>query len=163
MTIFEIDRQILDLFEKSIDPETGELILNEEELNKLQMDKDKKIENLLMLYKDILAQAKAIKDEIDALNNRYKPLVNHAERLKAYAGTVLNGERFETSKVKALFKESKAVSIDDSFIEWAKKNRDDLLRFKEPEVDKVKVKEAILNGEKIEGASLETRKSIQIK
>lgn len=163
MTIFEIDRQILEMVENSVDPETGELVLDEEKLEKLSMEKDRKIENLLMLYKDTLAQADAIKSEVDALAERQKSLMNKAERLKTFAGVVLRGEPFETAKVKVSYKNSESVETTEEFIAWAKANRDDLLRYKEPEADKKKIKEALKNGDSLRGASIVTKQGMQIK
>ena len=163
MTIFEIDRQKLDLIENSVDPETGELILDESQLEALQMDRDRKIENLLMLYKDTLAQSKVIKDEIENLKGRQSVLDNKAERLKRFAENVLKGEKFETAKVKVSYRSSEAVEISDSFIAWAKANRDDLLKYKEPEIDKKAVKDALKNNEEIVGAALTKKLNMQVK
>lgn len=163
MTIFEIDRQILEMVENSTDPETGELLLDEAKLDQLQMDKEHKIENLLMFYKDTLAQAKVIKEEVESLEERQRILLNKADRLKRFAEDVLKGETFETAKVKVSYRKSESVETTEDFIAWAKKNRDDLLRYKEPETDKKKIKAALLNGEELLGASIVTKQSIQIK
>lgn len=162
-TIFEIDSEIAKLLDESIDPETGELILDEERLEKLSMERDRKIESLLMYYKDCLASAAAIKAEIDALTARKQVLENKAERLADFADRVLNGERFETAKVKVTYRESKPVEVSDGCLEWLKANRDDLLRTKEPEIDKKKLKKALEDGEDIKGAALVTKRNIQIK
>lgn len=162
MTIFEIDKQILDLIENSVDPETGELILDESKLEALQMDREKKIENLLMYYKDTLAYSKAIKEEIDSLAERKAALDKKADRLKGFAEQVLKGEIFETPKVRVSYRESKAVELTDDFLTWAKENRDDLLNYKEPEVNKKAVREALNNGDKLVGATIAVKRNIQI-
>lgn len=162
MTIFEIDKQIVDLIENSIDPETGEVVLDEAELEKLQMDREKKIENLLMYYKDTLGQSRVIKDEIDSLAERKGVLDRKADRLKSLIETILHGETFETPKVKVSYRESKSVDLTVDFLAWAKENRDDLLNYKEPEVNKKAVKEALKNGEELVGASIITKMNMQI-
>lgn len=162
MTIFEIDREIAVLIENSIDPETGELLLDEEKLEALQMSREKKIENILMYYKDTLAYSKAIKEEIDSLSERKASLERKADRLKTLVETVLKGETFETPKVKVTYRESKSVELTDDFLPWAKANRDDLLRYKEPEVDKKAVREALTNGDKLTGASIAVKRNMQI-
>ena len=79
MTLYEIDQAIQGL----VDPETGEL-MDYEAFAALQMDRDAKIENMALWYKDLMADAKAIKEEADTLNERRKALENKAERLKSY-------------------------------------------------------------------------------
>lgn len=161
--IFDIDQQIADLLDKSVDPETGEFLLDEELLEQLSMERDRKIENLLMYYKDCLASAAAIKAEIESLSERKRVLENKAERLKNYAMSVLNGERFETAKVKVSYRDSKPVEIADGCLEWLMTNREDLLRYRDPEIDKAKLKKALEGGETINGATLITKRNIQIK
>ena len=56
MKLYEINEQILDC----IDSETGEVI-DPEKLNNLQIAKDEKLENLALWYKDLLAEANALK------------------------------------------------------------------------------------------------------
>lgn len=161
--IFEIDRQIAELLDNSIDPETGEFLLDEGLLEKLSMERDRKIENLLMYYKDCLASAAAIKTEIDALTARKQVLENKAERLANYADSVLKGDRFETAKVKVSYRNSTPVEVSEGCLEWLKVNRDDLLKYKEPDIDKKKLKKALENGEEIKGAAIVTKRNIQIK
>lgn len=161
--IFDIDQQIADLLDNSVDPETGEFLIDEEVLEQLTMERERKIENLLMYYKDCLATAAAIKAEIESLSERKRVLENKAERLKAYAMTVLNGERFETAKVKVAYRDSRPVEIKDGCLEWLIANRDDLLRYKDPEIDKTKLKKALESGDIINGATIVTKRNIQIK
>ena len=62
MTIYEIDSRIAEL----LDPDTGEL-LDYEAFAALQMEREAKIENMALWYKDLSAEAKAIRDEEKAL------------------------------------------------------------------------------------------------
>lgn len=59
MTLYEIDQAIQGL----VDPETGEL-MDYEAFAALQMDRDAKIENMALWYKDLMADAKAMLDLI---------------------------------------------------------------------------------------------------
>lgn len=77
MTIYEIDARMAGL----IDPETGEL-LDYEAFASLQMEREAKIENMALWYKDLTAEAKAIREEEKALAERRKSAENKAERLK---------------------------------------------------------------------------------
>lgn len=58
MKLYEINEQIM----ACIDNETGEII-DTDKLNELQIAKDEKIENLALWYKDLLAEANALKEE----------------------------------------------------------------------------------------------------
>ena len=81
MTLYEIDRAIMDAITAGLDPETGELT-NYDELEELQLARDEKIENIACYIKNIAADAKAIRDEEQALAKRRKTLENRAEGLK---------------------------------------------------------------------------------
>ena len=58
MKLYEINEQIM----ACIDSETGELI-DPNKLKDLQIAKDEKLENLALWYKDLLAEANALKEE----------------------------------------------------------------------------------------------------
>ena len=58
MNLYQINEEI----EKCIDTETGE-ILDLEALDKLAMERDTKIENLACWYKNLMADAEALKAE----------------------------------------------------------------------------------------------------
>jgi hypothetical protein len=60
MTLYEIDDAIL----ACVDPETGEII-NPEALTALQMEREKKLENVALWVKDLKAEAEAIGNEIN--------------------------------------------------------------------------------------------------
>ena len=79
MNLFQINDEI----EKCIDQETGE-ILDIEALNNLSMEKDTKIENLACWYKNLVADAEALKAEKNAFAEREKSARNKAEQIKSY-------------------------------------------------------------------------------
>ena len=67
MTIYEIDQAIMEC----VDLETGEII-DTEQLDKLQMEREKKLENVACWIKDLKAEAEALKNEKQALAERQK-------------------------------------------------------------------------------------------
>ena len=77
MNIYEIDSQIL----SCIDEETGE-ILDTERLEKLIQDRQNKIESVACWYKNVVAEAEAIKAEIAVLKARKEHDEKLAENLK---------------------------------------------------------------------------------
>ncbi len=158
MNIYQIDEAILNL----IDPETGE-IMDYDAFVELQMARETKIENMALWIKNLTAEAAAIKAERDALAEREKAAKNRAEGLKKYLAQILNGEKFSTPRVAISYRKSTAVEVDDGFLDWAKKNADQYLRYKEPEVDKTALRDAIKAGQEFEYARLIENQSLQIK
>lgn len=162
MTIYEIDAQISELLEK-VDPETGELLIDEEALEALQMERDQKVENLALAYKNYAAEAEAIGNEIKALTARKKSAENKAENCKNYLSEVLQGEKFKTPKVAVSYTHSRAVVTDDEFVEWALFNDISLLKYAEPKIDKTAITARLKAGEEIPHASFEERTSVTVK
>lgn len=141
MTLYEINTQLNTL----IDEETGE-IKDFEAFEELAMARDEKLENTALWIKNLDAEAKAIWEEEKNLADRRQAIEHKIERLKNFLGNALEGQKFSTPKVAISFRKSTSVSVDDDFIEWAKSNADELLKFSEPKPDKTAIKEAIKNG-----------------
>lgn len=158
MSIYDIDAAIISL----IDTETGE-VTDEEAFDTLQMERDVKVENIGLLLKNTVAEAKAIKEEEQALSARRKTAENKVERLKNLLAYALNGEKFSTPKLKVSYRKSRVVNIDPQFIEWAEINADDLLTYSEPKVNKTAVRDAIDSGRDIKFATIETKQNMQVK
>ena len=156
MNLYEINQKILDAVEFGCDPETGEII-DDTALEKLQMDREEKIENTLLYAKNLAAEAVAIKTEEAALSKRRQTAEKKAEWLKRYVQAVLNGEKFKTPRVAVGYRKTQAVVIDD-----IDSLPDDFLRIKK-EADKTKIKELLKGGEALPGAHLEERQSMNIK
>lgn len=162
MTIYEIDEQIQELLNGSVDEETGELIFNEEALEALAMERDRKIENCACAVKNFRAQAKAIKDEANALKKRAEALERRADHGEEFIDHVLNGTKFNTAKVSISYGKSKSVEVDEGFIAWASKKHKDLLRFKEPEANKTEIKKFLAEGGKTKFARIIEKVNMRI-
>lgn len=161
MNIYEIDQQIASL----IDLETGE-ILDFETVSRLEMERDRKIENLALWYKNVCAEAAAIKAESDALIKRSQSLLSLSERLKSYLGMILDGVKFSTPRCSISFRKTSSLDVPnpEDVIEWAKKNGYiSCIRQKPPELDKKSVSELLKDGIEIPGAEIKVKKSITIK
>lgn len=161
--LYEIDKQIEDLILNSVDPETGELVIDPEQMAALQMEREQKVENIALYYKDMLAEADMIKAEIDALSARMKAAKGKAESLKKYLEYALNGEKFSTPKVACSFRSTEAVEVEPAFYQWAMEHGDQYLRYKEPEPDKTAIKAAIKAGTEIPFAAIVKKQSLNIK
>lgn len=163
MNLYQIDSKIEELL-STVDPETGELITDNDALDALIMEREMKIENIACFIKNLTADAKALKDEEAALAERRKAAEKKAERLKGYLAYALQGEKFQTAKCAVSFRRSQAVEIDGGFTEWAEKTgNDNLLRYKEPEANKVAIKALLVQGTEIPYARLIENTSIAIK
>jgi len=153
MNLYEINEEILNC----VDLETGEIV-EADKLEELQIAFDVKVENVGCWIKNLLAEASALKEEKEKLAKRQSTCKNKAESLKEYLGNVLAGQKFKTSKVSISFRKTEAVSAID-----ITKVEDDYLKYKEPELNKTKIKEAIKAGVNVLGAELITSNNIQIK
>lgn len=157
MNLYEIDKEIL----KCVDTETGEII-NLDALNDLKMQRDTKIEHIALWIKNLISDAEQIKTEKDVLAEREKVARNKAESLKKYLSNYMNGGKFSTPRVSISFRKSESIIADINEI-MKLNNADNYLRYSEPTLDKAAIKEAIKNGEKIQGCSLIEKNNIQIK
>lgn len=153
MKLYEIDKQILEC----VDLETGELI-DPEKLNSLNIEREKKIKGLGLWYKDLLAEAEALKKEKEMFAEREKSAKNKAESIKKYLSLVLNGENFKTTECVISFRKSEKTVIDD-----VHKLPENFLKYAEPKANLTEIKKAIKSGEEIKGAHLEETQNIQIK
>ena len=161
MNLYEIDQAILD----SVDMETGEII-DIERLEQLQMAKDRKVENIACWIKDLKAESEAIAAEVKELQHRKKVAENKAESLKRYLSTVIYGQKWSSGRYAISWRKSKSVEIQDesALVAWALSvdGNDELLRFKDPEINKTAVKAAIEGGQEIPYATLIEKQNIQI-
>lgn len=155
-TLYELASQIAN-FELEIDEETGE-VLNADQLENIEMERNAKIENICLWIKNLKSDAAAYKAEKDSFEKKRKAAENKAEALKKYVQFVLAGEKFKTGKVSVSYRNSESVECADVF-----KVPDDYLRYKDPELDKTKAKEALKAGIEIEGCKLVEKQNIQIR
>ena len=160
--LYEIDQAILDC----VDMETGE-ILDAERLDALQMEREQKLEGVALWVKDLKAEAEAVKAEADKLTARKKALDNKIESIKTWLAAALNGEKLKTARCNVYQTHSQKVVIDDekALIDMFMTSPfgEKFLRMKEPEIDKVALKDSMKQGYEFEFAHLETTESVVIK
>ena len=153
MKLYEINQAIMDC----VDAETGEII-DTEQLDKLQMERETKVENVACWIKDLKAEAEALKNEKQALAERQKVAENKMESLKKYLAYALDGKAFKSTRASVSFRKSQKVEIADIY-----KVDENYLRYKEPEADKTAIKEALKAGKTVEGATLVENTSVIIR
>lgn len=153
MTIFEIDKAIMEC----VDLETGEII-DTEQLDKLQMEREAKLENVACWIKELKAEAEALKAEKMAFAKRQQVAENKMESLKKYLAYALDGNAFKSTRASVTFRKSQVVEVADIY-----KLDENYLRYKEPEADKTAIKEALKAGKEVAGATLVENTSVIIK
>lgn len=163
MTLYEIDAEIM----KCVDPETGEII-DPAALDALQMERDKKLENVALWCKDLRAEAEAIANEIKSLTARKKASESKLESLKAWLWEALAGEIFKTPKVRVSYTHNSRLNVIDeqsvvNYIETHMVEPEEYLKFSLPEIRKEAVKALVKSGTEVPGACLEATESVVIK
>lgn len=153
MELYEIDNAIMDC----VDMETGEII-DVERLSALQIERDQKIEGIGCWIKNLLSDAKALKEEKDNLAARQKVAENKAASLKEFLSKYLDGEKFKTAKVSISYRKSDSVDISANATV-----PEEFLKYAEPTPDKIGLKAALKAGKEFPGISLKTSQNIQIK
>ena len=162
MNLFEIDAAIQKCFvfeDMVVDSETGE-VLDSNYLNDLEMERDRKIENIAKWIKNLDSDIEQLKAQKDLFAKRQKSAENKRDSLKNYLSAYLNGASWKANDNSVLvnFRRSEVVSVDESIVpkKWFIKHTDIKL-------DKASIKEALKNGDKIKGAELVSKQNIQIK
>lgn len=153
MNLFEIDHEIM----SCIDNETGEL-LDEAKFAALQMDMQRKLENLGCWVKNLEAEAAALKAEEQAFAERRKSIERQIENKKQYLANFLQGSPFETVRVKIFFRKSESLEVSESA-----KIPEEFLKYKAPEVNKAELKKAVKSGLILDGVQLIQKQNLQIK
>lgn len=160
MTLYSINAALEELLNQ-VDPETGELTCDLDQLDALMMERDEKLEGLALYCKNADAEAKAIREEEKALAERRRSLENKAERAKGFLAEQLAGEKFSTPKVVVSYRKSEQVEVSSAF--FTDESNERFLRFKDPEADKTAIKAALKNGETVPGAELVSKMNMSIK
>ena len=155
-TLYELT-DALKNFELYIDEETGE-ILNSDELDALELERDTKIENIALWVKNLLSDAEAYKREKDNFYSKEKAAKNKAERLKGYLEYVLAGDKFKSDRVTISYRKSESLDIADGA-----NVPDEYLKQVAPTVDKMAIKEAIKEGAVIDGITIVEKQNMQIR
>ena len=75
----------------------------------------------------------------------------------------MNVNNLITKKVYIIKRKSTAVEVDDEFIDYAMKNNNDLLTYKQPEPNKTVIKGMLQGGFDIPHAELVERNNMSIK
>jgi hypothetical protein len=163
--LWEIDsvyQQLLDECREYAADHEGEISADlSMRLDAVEMTRDLKIENTLRYFKNENAVALMLENEIDALNKRYKTHENNAYFAKQYLAAIVKpGEKSEFGCGRISWRKSVSVNITDPAKLPQEYQRVIPAR---TEPDKIAIGEALKVGQKVEGAELVEKQSIQLK
>lgn len=162
MNIYQIQNEYLLLINQII--ENGGEVTPQQELN-LQITRDQlqdKGTNYAFVIKKLDAECDIIDAEIKRLTELKKVRQNACERLKSnisHAMQIFEVDKIESPLIKLSFRKSQSVNVADVNslpVEYK------TIKVTE-QADKVKIKQALLNGEVIEGCEIVNSNNLQIK
>lgn len=168
MKLYEIGEELKvleDLFNMSIDEETGELkeadILEEMD-REIKEKLTDKCENILKLIKNKEAEISTLKNEEERLKKLRKFKENRLENLKEYIKNqmiFMESKKIETTLGNFSLRNSESVEIEN-----IDELGEEFLKVKiEKTADKTEIKKAIKNGENVAGAKLVSNVNLIIK
>lgn len=160
MNLYDIEASILEC----VDLESGEIV-DFERMEQLEMERDKKITQLALWYKNLLADAEAYKKEKDAFEKKRKVAANKAESIKNYLNHYLNGcawDGDENKRVKISFRKSKSIQVDMEKL-LKMEGFETYIKRQDPEADKTVIKAALDMGLQVDGCTEVENLNIQIK
>lgn len=158
--LYEINKDLEQILTQ-VDEETGELAIDDAALDALMLERTQKLEGMACLIKTWDAEAAAIRAEEKALAERRQRLEKNAERLKQRLQDALAGEKLETARCAVSYRKTRSVEIDEAVF-W-ENPAEMFIRYKEPEVNKKAVTDALKDGAIIPGAALVEKISMTIK
>ena len=172
MKLYEITenyRQLFETFDDCDELSDEEVQAYFDTLEAIEGEFDIKAENIACFIKELNGEVDLLTAEINSLKARKSSNDKLIDRLKDMLVDNMQAvgiKKIDRPMAKLSLRnnaQSVAFEKESSFIEWAKANNCDFLRFKEPEISKTAVKQALQNGEEIPGAELVRTVSVIIK
>lgn len=165
MSLYQIDQELQALME-AIDPETGEWVGDPEAWERLNLERDRKIESTALYIKDLRGEAAAIKGEIDTFQRRLKTIQNKEAWLMDNLKRSLDGSSFETTRCTVKFKrnpESVKYTDEGAAMQWAEMWAPDYVIYAKPTLSKAGIKALLKDGEQVPGAELVREMRMEVK
>lgn len=164
MTIYEITSDYLQLMQMMEDPELDPQTLADT-MEGIEGELEDKADNYARVMKNMEADLNGIKAEIDRLSTRKKTIENNIKRMKEalqFSMETTGKTKFKTELFSfGIRKNAPAVVMDEPYIENVPER---FLKYSDPTINRTAIKEAIQNGEDLEGlAHLESKNSLSIR
>jgi len=165
MTLYEIDQELLALMNDT-DPDTGELLASPEDWDRLNMEREDKLEGTACYIKGLRVWINGFKEEIRSLQKRQKVLEHKEAWLMENLKRSLAGVNFETPRCTLKFKknpETVRVTDREACMRWAETYAPDAIRYAEPELVKADLKTILKNGVDVPGCELARETRLEVK
>ena len=130
-----------------------------DKLMKIEADFEVKAENIACFIKELSGEAETLKKEKKSISSRLDAKAHLIDRLKTMLVenmTAIGRKKIDMPKAKISLRNNQETAQfvhEKEFISWANLNRPDLLKYT-PEINRTAVKNALQNGDKIQGAVL---------
>lgn len=176
MQLYQLSEDYTELYNRlddvDLDSEEGQQLFEAfaDTIEGIEGEFDEKAEKIACFIKELSGTAALIKAEKAELDKRMKAKENKAKRLKQYLLDCM--EKAGKSKIDrplaslSIRNNAEALKVEDDleFVRWAQAaGRVDLIRFKDPEIDKTALKKAVKDGLVVSGVTLERSRSLTIK
>ncbi len=170
MKLYEVNQAIEEIFEQMVDPETGEILSDAEslmeQLDSLQMERQRILEYLAKLILNTRAEAAALKEEEARLKKRRDRLGKKEEQIMAILDRECGGEKTDLGIATLSYRKTAHVEVSDAekAVRWLKRNKHtDCYRVPAPEVAKAEVKKLINQGTKVPGCAVVENRSCSLR
>ena len=162
--LYEITQDYMTILAMMEDPELDPQTLADT-MEAVEGELEVKAENYAKVIRNLEGDIAAIKGEVERLSAKKKTLENNIKNMKSalmMAMETTGKTKFKTELFSfGIRKNAPAVVMDEPYIENVPER---FLKYSEPTINKSAIKEAIQNGEDLEGlAHLEQSESITIK
>lgn len=160
-SLYEINQAYLDIFNR-FDPETGEVLFTDEELDEIKEEFEQKADNIACLIKDKKALIKDRKEEIDSLkckNDAEQKQVDHLTQYLLNAMQMRDKKKMVTVRNTISTRNTKSVKIESELLipeEYMKEKIDYTPMKKE-------ISDALKKGVEVPGCSLQEKTSLTVK
>jgi sugar-specific transcriptional regulator TrmB len=164
MTLYEITSDYMQLMQMMEDPELDPQTLADT-MEGIEGELEDKADNYARVMKNMEADLNGIKAEIERLSTRKKTIENNIKRMKEalqFSMETTGKTKFKTELFSfGIRKNAPAVVMDEPYIENVPER---FLKYSDPTINRSAIKEAIQNGEDLEGlAHLEQSTSLSIR
>lgn len=161
--LYEITQDYLQILSMMEEPELDPKTLADT-MEAVEGELEVKAENYAKVIRNLEADVAGIKAEIERLSTRKKTIENNIKRMKEalqFSMETTGKTKFKTELFSfGIRKNAPAVVMDEQYIENVPER---FLKYSDPTINKTAIKEAIQNGENLEGlAHLESKNSLRI-
>lgn len=162
--LYQITQDYLQIMSMMEDPELDPKTLADT-MEGIEGELEDKADNYARVMKNMEADLNGIKAEIDRLSTRKKTIENNIKRMKEalqFSMETTGKTKFKTELFSfGIRKNAPAVIMDEPYIENVPER---FLKYSDPTINRTAIKEAIQNGEDLEGlAHLEQSSSLSIR